>query len=154
MKRASDYLIIAYFFIGLLFFPSQAADNTLMAFGNANMDDVIDQADITYVQGIIKGTAESTKLADANYDGKVDEDDITQIEQIMRGEEKQLILIDMEDRIVTVPRQIKRVVSTSLGTTRIRSPCRCQQSNQNPEHDHDGAMGSADPICGIGFGKE
>ncbi len=76
-------MIIAYFFAGMLFFPSQAADNTLMAFGNANMDDVIDQADITYVQGIIKGTTESTKLADANYDGKVDEDDVTQIEQIV-----------------------------------------------------------------------
>lgn len=119
MRKTLDHILFAYFCVALLVMPLQAADYTLNAFGNANMDDAVNQADIAYVQGIIQGTNEKTKLADANYDGKVDDNDIAQIEQIMRGEEKQLTLIDMADRVVTVPRPIENVVSTSLGTTRI-----------------------------------
>jgi len=83
------------------------------------MDDTIDEDDIEYARGIIDGTNEVTELADADYDGDVDEDDIAQIELIMSGVENELTLIDMADRIVTIPRPIERVVSTSLGTTRI-----------------------------------
>jgi iron complex transport system substrate-binding protein len=83
------------------------------------MDDTIDEDDIEYARGIIEGTNKETELSDADYDGDVDEDDVAQIELIMRGEEKELTLIDMAGRIVTIPRPIERVVSTSLGTTRI-----------------------------------
>ena len=47
--------------------PANAADCTLGIFGNANMDDTIDEDDIAYVEGIIEGTNEETELADANY---------------------------------------------------------------------------------------
>jgi len=99
--------------------PTTAQDYTPSIFGNANMDDTIDEDDIEYARGIIDGTNEVTELADADYDGDVDEDDIAQIELIMSGVENELTLIDMADRIVTIPRPIERVVSTSLGTTRI-----------------------------------
>ncbi|HNT71947.1 MAG TPA: hypothetical protein PKK92_02680, partial [Methanothrix sp.] len=99
--------------------PTTASDYALSIFGNANMDDTIDEGDIEYARGIIEGTNKETELSDADYDGDVDEDDIAQIELIMRGEEKELTLIDMAGRIVTIPRPIERVVSTSLGTTRI-----------------------------------
>ncbi len=98
--------------------PASAADYTLGIFGNANMDDTIDEDDIAYVEGIIDGTNEETELADANYDGEVDEDDITQIELIISGEEKELTLIDQADRIVTVPRPIERVITTFPSATR------------------------------------
>lgn len=75
--------------------PLGAAEDqfTLDIFGNANMDDTIDEDDIKYVQGIINGENETTELADANYDGKVDENDIAQIELIIRGEEKNLTIM-------------------------------------------------------------
>lgn len=75
--------------------PLGAAEDqfTLDIFGNANMDDTIDESDIKYVQGIISGENKATELADANYDGKVDENDIVQIELIINGEEKNLTIM-------------------------------------------------------------
>ncbi len=96
-----------------------ASEYTLKVFGNANMDEVIDEEDIEYVRGIIEGTNEVTQLADANYDDGIDEEDITQIELIIAGEETELTLIDMANRTVTVPRPIEKVVSTALPCTRV-----------------------------------
>ena len=59
-----------------------AAEYTLGIFGNANMDDTIDEKDIAYIEGIIKGTNASTNLSDANYDGVIDAQDIDQIKKI------------------------------------------------------------------------
>jgi len=87
-----------------------AIDDTLDIFGNANMDDTIDESDIAYVEGIIEGTNEETKLADANYDGEIDGNDIAQIEQIIRGEEKELTIVDSVNRAVTVKKPIKSIV--------------------------------------------
>jgi len=64
---------------------TNASDFTLKVLGNANMDDTIDENDIKYVEGIIKGKNDVTKLADANYDGKIDEKDISQINSIISG---------------------------------------------------------------------
>ena len=47
----------------LLVMPAVASDYTLGIYGNANMDDVIDEADIGYLEGIIAGTNEATELA-------------------------------------------------------------------------------------------
>ncbi|KUK95703.1 MAG: Putative ABC transporter, solute binding protein [Methanothrix harundinacea] len=81
---------LAFGFVVLTFIlqavmPAIAADYTLGIFGNANMDDTIDENDVAYVEGIIAGTNEETLLADANYDGVIDEDDITLITQVMRS---------------------------------------------------------------------
>jgi ABC-type Fe3+-hydroxamate transport system, periplasmic component len=94
----------------LMVLPAAASDYTLGIFGNANMDDTIDEDDIAYVESIIKGTNERTELADANYDGEVDEDDITQIEQIISGDEKELTIIDSADSIVTVKMPVERII--------------------------------------------
>ncbi len=88
-----------------------ADDYTLDIFGNANLDDTIDEDDIEYVAGIIKGTNEATELADANYDGLIDEDDIAQIEQIILGEEKELTIRDSVGRIITVNMPINKVIT-------------------------------------------
>ena len=96
--------------MSLVVMPAAAADYTLEIFGNANMDDEIDEDDITYVEGIIEGTNEVTLLADANFDSTIDEDDITQIEQIIGGEEKELTIIDSANRTVTVKKPIKSLV--------------------------------------------
>jgi iron complex transport system substrate-binding protein len=78
----------------LMVMSAIGSDYTLSIFGNANMDDAIDEYDIEYVERIIAGTNEETQLADANYDGQIDEADIAQIELIILGEEKELTIID------------------------------------------------------------
>jgi iron complex transport system substrate-binding protein len=92
---------------------AQAYEDTLTVYGNANSDDIIDEDDVEYVQGIIDGTEDETQFADANYDGKIDEDDIAQIELIIAGEEDELTILDMENRTVTVPMPVERIVSAA-----------------------------------------
>ena len=91
-----------------------ADDYTLGIFGNANEDDTIDMRDVAYTEHIILGLSPETRLADANYDGKVDTLDIMQIKLIILGKEKELTLIDSGNRITTVKKPIKRIVSISL----------------------------------------
>jgi iron complex transport system substrate-binding protein len=89
------------------------ADFTLGIFGNANMDDTIDEKDIAYVEGVIKGTNEATNLSDANYDGKIDAQDIEQINEILNESEKELILIDSAGRIVALKMPVERIIPLS-----------------------------------------
>lgn len=56
--------------------PANAADFVLEIYGNANMDEYLNQDDLDYINDIVSGKIEPTKLADANFDGKVDEEDI------------------------------------------------------------------------------
>ena len=92
--------------------PVIASDYTLNIFGNANMDKDIDEMDIAYVEGVIRGTNAATNLSDANYDGKIDNQDISQIKDIISGTEKTLTVVDSADRIVTVKKPAKRIVAT------------------------------------------
>jgi iron complex transport system substrate-binding protein len=85
---------------------------TLEIFGNANMDDTIDEEDIEYVEEVIKGTKESTNLTDANNDGTVDEEDLEQIRQIIDGSEKELTFIDYDGMVETVHLPVKKIVPT------------------------------------------
>lgn len=97
----------------------RADENTLAVYGNANLDNSIDEADIEYVLGIINGTEDDTQFADANYDGRIGEDDIVHIRAIISGNETELTLLDMAGRAVTVPGSIERVVSAAgLDSTR------------------------------------
>ena len=89
---------------------SRAYEDTLTVYGNANLDDIIDENDIEYVRGIIDGTKDENQFADANYDGQIDEDDIAQIELIIAGEEDRLVILDMANRTVTVPMPVERIV--------------------------------------------
>ena len=98
----SVFALVMISCMSLAIMPAAADDYTLDIFGNANMDDVIDEDDITYVEGIIEGTNEATDLADANYDGQIDEDDVVQIGLIIDGDEKEIAIIDSADRVVTV----------------------------------------------------
>jgi iron complex transport system substrate-binding protein len=105
--------------ISLAIMPAVADDYTLGIFGNANMDDTVDEDDIEYVEGIIDGTIEETELADANYDGRIDEEDIAQIELIITEEEKELTIIDSADRIVTVEVPVGRIAFLNTNIAEI-----------------------------------
>ncbi|HOT06965.1 MAG TPA: ABC transporter substrate-binding protein [Methanotrichaceae archaeon] len=88
-----------------------ASDYTLEIFGNANMDDKIDQGDLRYLEEVIAGTKPATKLSDANYDGKVDSKDLDQTAEIVSGNEKKISIIDSAGRVVSVKMPIERVVA-------------------------------------------
>jgi len=91
------------------------SDFTLGIFGNANMDDTIDEKDVAYVEGVIKGTNAASNFSDANYDGKIDAKDIDQINDIMSGKEKNLTLIDSANRTITIKKPINRIVPYNIG---------------------------------------
>jgi iron complex transport system substrate-binding protein len=90
------------------------AGYTLGIYGNANMDDTIDEDDIAYVKDIIGGTKEATDLADANNDGKVDDADVDQIEKIIEGTEESLVVLDSYNRTVAIREPVERIVSMSI----------------------------------------
>lgn len=98
----------------LAIMPGFASDFTLEIFGNANMDDTVDEMDITYVEEIISGNKEATELADANCDGKIDEMDLDQIKRIIAGDEENLTIIDSYKRVVTIKKPVERIVSISI----------------------------------------
>lgn len=91
MKKPTIVLLI---FASILLNALPAtAEFVLEIYGNANMDETIDQDDIEYVQGIINGVNDATDLADANYDGNINDLDIAQIDLIIKGEEKNITVI-------------------------------------------------------------
>ncbi len=115
MVRTASWIALTTLCVSLALMPGGASDFTLEIFGNANMDETIDEQDIEYVRGIIDGTSEPTPLADANYDGVIDEKDIARIELIIRGEETELIVVDFAGRIVKVNKPVVRVVISVSG---------------------------------------
>jgi iron complex transport system substrate-binding protein len=118
MRIMSGALVLALC-MSLVVGHAGAADYTVDIFGNANMDDTIDEDDIAYLERIIDGTDETTELADANYDGEIDENDITQIEQIIVGEEKEITFIDARGEAVTVKKPIERIVVLHLAPASV-----------------------------------
>jgi iron complex transport system substrate-binding protein len=96
--------------------PMNASDFTLKVFGNANMDDTIDEKDIEYVEGIVNGKNGVTKLADADYNGKIDEMDIDQIKLIISGTEKELTFINCHEQNSTVHKPLNKIVAIHSST--------------------------------------
>lgn len=82
----------------------------LHIFGNANLDDRIDERDIDYVKEVISGGKSATNLTDANNDSKIDELDIEQIEAIVRGDENNITFIDSHNKTVSLKMPISRIV--------------------------------------------
>ena len=83
---------------------------TLQIYGNANMDEIIDSADISYLEKVIKGEADQTQFSDANGDGTVDQKDIDQVQKIIDGNEDYLMVFDDTARAVKVPEPVKSFV--------------------------------------------
>jgi len=111
------FVLAALFCVILTAIADDAADYTLQIFGNANMDEIIDEADITYIEGIISGSNEETELSDANCDDLIDENDISHIEKMIDGSEVQITFLDSDGKKVTVTKPIDRILS--LGTTHL-----------------------------------
>lgn len=91
--------------------PAYGVDFLLEIYGNADMDEFLDEDDIQYIKGIIEGTNEETTLADANYDGQVNEQDIEQVQAILEGRETNITYIDILGEAETLNKPIKRLVN-------------------------------------------
>lgn len=104
-------LIVLTLCISISILPAVAYDFTLDIFGNANMDDTIDESDIAFVREIIGGTQKATTFADADYNGKIDDLDISRIESIIKGDETTLTIVDGVGRNVTVSVPVEKIVT-------------------------------------------
>jgi iron complex transport system substrate-binding protein len=94
-------------------------DLTLEIFGNANMDDTIDDNDIEYIQDIIDGSATETQFADATHDGNIDNNDIQQVNAIINGEALYIILLDGNGELLTVFLPVNRIVVEYLSNAEL-----------------------------------
>jgi iron complex transport system substrate-binding protein len=92
--------------------PSTVAsmDLVLEVYGNANMDDKVDQQDVDYVNQIIAGSKTETTYADANNDGKIDSSDVDQINAIINGDASQIVLLDGNGNLLTVSLPVDRII--------------------------------------------
>lgn len=122
--RLSELRMLFIFSLIILFTVLPAAcansyDCTLGIFGNANMDDTIDEKDIAYVEGVIKGTNAPTNLSDANCDGLVDDRDLEQVQKIIDGTESEISILDAQKRNVTLKVPIKKAVAVNTGALEI-----------------------------------
>ncbi|OPY50228.1 MAG: Cobalamin-binding protein precursor [Methanosaeta sp. PtaU1.Bin060] len=82
----------------------------LHVFGNANMDDDVNDQDLKYLGEIIEGKAQATALADADNNSKIDEADLQQVEKIINGTQSEITIIDSDNRTVTVRQPLERLV--------------------------------------------
>lgn len=92
---------------------------SLDIFGNANMDDTIDEKDIDYLKGVIDGTNSTTNLSDANCDGVIDNKDLEQVQKIVDGSESEIAILDAQNRNVTLKVPIQKAVSVNTGALEI-----------------------------------
>jgi iron complex transport system substrate-binding protein len=87
--------------------------------GNANLDQVVDQQDIVFIQEIIGGTKEKTKLADANNDGIIDQADIEQINKIISGTEDTIYYVNLNDDVESVKHPLNNIIVVYDNTAEI-----------------------------------
>lgn len=121
MRRSSEVgmLLIALCALSCATSPSSLAFSyTLNLFGNANMDDAINESDIAYLEDVMAGRSPPTELSYANLDGIVDGKDIEQVEKLIDGTGEQLTLkaytIYEELMNVTIPMPVERIVVLNL----------------------------------------
>ena len=109
MKRFSLlFAICAWLALSAVLVSS--SEYALDIFGNANLDARIDDADVTYIEGVVKGELQPTYLSDADGDGSVTESDVEQVLKIINGTEEQIILIDDANRTVEIDMPVDSVV--------------------------------------------
>ncbi|MBO4568380.1 MAG: ABC transporter substrate-binding protein [Candidatus Methanomethylophilaceae archaeon] len=78
--------------------PAPESDVTcrLLVYGNANNDNYLDQADLSFIESIAKGSWDSAKYpyADANVDGKVDSADVEVVKKFLNGQSATMYYTD------------------------------------------------------------
>jgi iron complex transport system substrate-binding protein len=85
-------------------------DLTLQIYGNANMDDAVNQKDVDYLADIISGKSSATAYADANKDGQIDQADVQQVQALVNGTAKYILLLDGNLALINVTLPADRIV--------------------------------------------
>ena len=76
--------------------PSSAS--RLWVYGNSNEDDRVNQADVTYLEGVVSGKNVRTELSDTNADGVVNQADVDYLKSILAaGESTKLNVYYIDD---------------------------------------------------------
>ena len=88
-------------------------DYVLGVYGNANEDDTIDIGDVVYIKLAIFGKKPKTELCDAKYDGRINVLDVIQTKLIILGKEKEITVVDVCEKAVTVKKPVKRIIPLS-----------------------------------------
>ncbi len=105
--RPLKALMLAF---ALLMLSASGNGYVLHIFGNANLDDDINDQDLEYLERVIEGTEEPTWLSDADNNGKIDESDITLVKSIISGVPSEIKNIDSDNKTVTVKQPLERLV--------------------------------------------
>ena len=121
MKRSSEFVMLLIALCAsscAICSSSLAFSYTLNIFGNANMDDAINESDIAYLEDVMAGRSPATELSDANLDGIVDGKDIEQVERLIDGTGEQLTLkaytIYEELMNITIPMPVESIAVLNL----------------------------------------
>ncbi|MGB3919990.1 MAG: ABC transporter substrate-binding protein, partial [Methanothrix sp.] len=93
VMRPLKALMLAF---ALLMLSASGNGYVLHIFGNANLDDDINDQDLEYLERVIEGTEEPTWLSDADNNGKIDESDITLVKSIISGVPSEITIIDSD----------------------------------------------------------
>ena len=123
MRRSSEFvmlLVVLCASSSAICSSSLAYSYILGIFGNANMDDAIDEKDVIYLEDVLAGNSQPTELSDANFDGIVDRKDVEEIQRQINGTQGQLTLkaytIYEEAMNVTIPMPVERIVVLNLAS--------------------------------------
>lgn len=116
--------ILAVASVGTLFMLGQSDSKgqevkptgRLVAYGNANNDDYLDERDLDLIKDIANGDKEWDKtansFADVNVDGDIDSEDVEHLEKILNKEKCKMYYLDVWGGISS----IKYPITGSLGT--------------------------------------
>jgi iron complex transport system substrate-binding protein len=88
----------------------EKSDVLLQIYGNANLDERLDQKDIEYIEAIIQGNAKKTEFADANCDGSIDQKDVELVNKIINYEKCELYYINADGKTSSVSIPVKTIV--------------------------------------------
>ncbi len=111
--------------------PIAAADFVLEIYGNANMDEYLDDEDVQYLKEIIAGENEATQLSDANFDGAINEEDTEQLQAILDDREEKITYIDILGENETLNKPIPEDERPTAFFEYSSEPYNCYASGSN-----------------------
>ncbi|MEM2943906.1 MAG: ABC transporter substrate-binding protein [Methanomassiliicoccales archaeon] len=91
----------------------------LEIYGNANLDERIDEKDIEFLEKIVSGQENETDFADANRDGVINQEDIDQVRVLVNGTASFIWILDGNRNPVRVNLPIERIGAEYLSNVEL-----------------------------------
>ncbi|MCQ2079557.1 MAG: dockerin type I domain-containing protein [archaeon] len=82
--------------------PATEDETRLTIYGNANLDDSIDNDDVAYIEAVINGSGKKTAYCDANQDGKVDSEDVEIVKKFISKTPCKMYYDDIKTGVASV----------------------------------------------------